>query len=91
MKMSEEFKTFGLQFIQDIELRGETLDELLQSVLGPFKGDARVRLRAFLDEAVNARVSDAELQTLWNATPSDIYFRDASELRVMLTAARDRL
>ena len=91
MDVSQEFKTFGLRFIQDIELRGETLDELLRSVLSPFRGDARGRLRAFLDEAVSARVSDAELQKLWEATPSDIFFHDAGELRKMLTAARDRL
>lgn len=91
MEASKEFNRFGLQLIQDIEVRGETLDELLRSVLSPFKGETRVRLRAFLDEAVSERVSDAELRKLWDATPSDIFFYDASELRKMLTAARDRL
>lgn len=40
---------------------------------------------------MSSQVSVAQLQTPWSATLSDIYSRDASELRGMLTAARDRI
>ncbi len=64
MEVSKEFKIFGLQFIEDFEMLGETIDEVMQNALRPFKGEARIRLRSFLDEAVSGRVSDEELQTL---------------------------
>lgn len=91
MIYSAEFHRFGLQFIQDIELMGNSLEELLHNVLSPFRGEERTRLRAFLDEATKDNVSDEDLQKLWNSTPSDVYFRDTSELRAMLKTARDRL
>lgn len=91
MNVPSEFKKFGLQFIQDLHLRGDTFDELIHNVLKPFKGEERERLRMFLNELLDARVPDAELQRLWNATPSDVDFRDAGDLRTVLRAARDRL
>lgn len=91
MKPSLEFQKFGRWFIQDIDWIAPTLDEMYDFVLKHFKGEERVRLRDFIDRALQDGVSDDVLERLWESVDSDIYFPTAKDLRAMLTGARDRL
>ena len=91
MLITPEFERFGLHFHQDITLIADSLDRLMEMVLAPFKGAARRRLKAFIGDLLRDDVSDDELQRLWHATPADIYFHHANELRTMLREAHDRL
>ncbi len=88
---SPEFKKFGQWFLQDIDRIAPTLEEMYEFVLEPFKGEERVRLREFIDRALQEGVSDEELERLWNSVDADIYFHTAKGLRTMLEGARDRL
>lgn len=91
MNASPEFHKFGRWFLQDIDRIAPTQEQLYDFVLKPFKGEERVRLRSFIDRALDRSVSDGELIQLWQSTDADIYFHTADGLRTMLRGARDRL
>lgn len=91
MQPTSEFHIFAGRFIQDIQLIAKNMDELMRFVLSPLKGDARTRLKSFLGDLLYEGMSDEELQRLWHATPADIYFHHAHELRLVLREAYDRL
>ncbi|WP_342149506.1 hypothetical protein [Methylorubrum sp. SB2] len=59
--------------------------------LGDFRGDDRIRLKAFLNDIVQETVSDQELDKLWRSVNDEIYFPEGGHLRAMLKDARDRL
>lgn len=48
-------------------------------------------LMKFLNELVDGKHDDAELQQVWNGTSAGFVFRDAVELRVFLTMIRDAM
>lgn len=95
MEPSQEFKTFALHFIQDMDLVSTNEEEMYDFVLGPFqgadRGDARARLRASLDALTDESVSDVELEKIWRSSDADIIFADGPALRAMLKGARARL
>ncbi|NEU13817.1 hypothetical protein G3T14_17020 [Methylobacterium sp. BTF04] len=62
MHASKEFKKFGLQFIHDIHLMGETMDNLINNVSIPSNESERTRLKHFLNEIIDGRVTDADVR-----------------------------
>ena len=91
MEPSPEFEEFGGRFIQDLDLVASNDGEIYDFVLKPFRGEGRVRLRQFIDRALQETVSDKDLQRLWESVDADINFPTANDLRAMLKGARDRL
>jgi len=92
MKFPAEFLEFSLQFYQDLFDDVSSEEELIDTVLSPFKDkEKRSSLREYLELITKNEFSDEELKTLWWSSSADIVFYDGAELRGFLERVRDRL
>ena len=91
MQPSKEFKQFGRWFIQDLHLLGNTLEEVIDRIVKDYDECKRNNLRNFIDKILESKLTHQEMQRLWSATDSDIYFKTAEGFRDFLRRTRDRL
>ncbi|TXM67398.1 MULTISPECIES: hypothetical protein [Methylobacterium] len=92
MKFPLEFLEFSLQFYQYLLDDVSSEDELIRTVLSPFKDkEKRARLKEQLEFFIGNEFSDEELRKLWWSSSADFVFYDGAELRAFLKRVRDRL
>lgn len=91
LQSSAEFESLALAFIEGLDDMGDTMEEILRTAVSPFRGEARLKLRKYLDDITADRFPDAELTRLWNATPANVVFYEQGGLRIFLRLIRDRL
>ncbi|MCJ2015208.1 hypothetical protein [Methylobacterium sp. J-076] len=88
---SDEFKQYGRMFIQDLYLLGDSFEEIIDRITKNYDGIKRAKLLNFIDKILESNLTHQELQRLWSATDSDIYFRSAEGFKDFLRMTRDRL
>lgn len=91
MQPSEEFKQFGRMFIQDIHLFGTSFEEIIDYIIKGYDSEKSANLGIFISKILESNLTHQELQRLWSATDSDIYFRSAEGFKEFLKMTRDRL
>lgn len=92
MKKSAEFIDFTSQFYQDLLDDVSSEDEMIDTVLSPFKDKSeRMKLRDYLDIITANEFSDDDLRKLWWSSSADIAFYDGAELRAFLKRVRNSL
>lgn len=91
MRGSTEFNQFGRMFIQDIDLFTNSLEEAIDWVIKGYDVSKSENLRNFIDKILESDLTHHELQRLWSATDSDIYFKTAEGFKEFLRMTRDRL
>jgi hypothetical protein len=88
---SKEFKQFVRWFIQDLHLLGNTLEEIIDRIVKDYDESKRSNLRISIDIILESKLTHQEMQRIWSATDSDIYFKTAEGFRDFLRRTRDRL
>lgn len=91
MQPSKEFRQFGRMFIQDIDLLGDSIEEVTDRIIKNYDEERRGKLGKFIDKIFELNLTHHELQRLWSATDSDIYFKTAEGFKNFLKMTRDRL
>lgn len=91
MQPSKEFRQFGRMFIQDIDLLGDSIEEVIDRIIKNYDEERRGKLGKFIDKIFELNLTHHELQRLWSATDSDIYFKTAEGFKTFLKMTRDRL
>ena len=92
MKIPAEFLEFSLQFYQDLLDDVSNEEDLIRTVLSPFKDkEKRARLKKHLEFFIGDEFSDEELRKLWWSSSADVVFYDGAELRAFLKRVRDGL
>lgn len=85
-----EFCRLAQAFHQDIDVTYHSWDELLEETLTAMDQRERHRLADFLGRAIS-QSSDAELESLWHESGSEIGFRGDGHLRAFLAGVQKTL
>ncbi|MCJ2023546.1 hypothetical protein [Methylobacterium sp. J-067] len=91
MLPSKEFEQYGRMFIQDLHLFGNSMEEIIDCIIENYDESKKDELRNFVEIILGSNLTHEDLQRLWSATDSDIYFYSAERFKEFLRMTRDRL
>lgn len=91
MLPSNEFKQYGRMFIQDLHLFGNSTKEIIDCIIENYDESKKDKLLNFVESILGSNLTHQDLQRLWSATDSDIYFYSADGFKEFLRMTRDRL
>lgn len=91
MQPSQEFFDFCSGLHQDFELYGPRPEDWIDGALKFVKKGRLRALRDYVDELLNGRYSDAELQELYRSTPTELRIWEDRGVRQFLGMVRDRI
>jgi hypothetical protein len=73
------------QFHQDIGLVASSRADLMAVVMQALSASERLQLRDELNRLLGSEFNDKQLLDVWNASPAQVYFKSAEDLRSMLS------
>ena len=94
MNVPYEFDQLAKAFYpgSDAELADPTLEAWIDSVVQDFRTPQQRRvIIAFLDELLNGKHDDAEIQRVWDSTSPSYQFTEPSGTRYFLELIRERI
>jgi hypothetical protein len=91
MKPSDEFFSFCTWLHQDFDLYGPTLEDWIDGALQNISEKRLPALREYVSGLLDGGYSDAELQEIYRATPTELRIWDNRGVRPFLQMVRDRI
>lgn len=90
MDVPEEFHQLAGLFYPHSHEEYFSEKEWIAGTLAGFRGEDKKVIKAFLDELLSGRYSDAELERIWKSTSPTYGFRPGGH-RIFLTKIRDAI
>jgi hypothetical protein len=91
LQPTPEFRAMTKRLCQDIADFGRTEDEFYTWVLGDVNSSNAAALAGFLDKVLAPDRTTSEVVSVFNASPSDVFFKNAADIQLFLRNIRGRL
>jgi len=79
------------QFHQDIGLVASSSEDLMSVLMQALSASERLQLKDELNELLSSEFSDQQLLDVWSASPAQVFFKNAQDLRSMLSQVLDHI